>query len=81
MFCVVPCAEAGETYVYTSFTVRSKMQRSHWYLQVLSGTLKSSAAPLPSKVEGNGISQVLATFHKGIKLSYAVTVSSSSSPS
>lgn len=72
MFCMVPCAQAGEAYVYISFTVRSKMQRRHCYLQVLSDILKSSAAPLPSKVEGN-ISQVLAMFHESIKLSYAVS--------
>lgn len=81
MFCVVPCAEAGETYVYISFTVRSKTQRRHCYLQVRNATLKSSATPLPSKVEGNKISQVLARFHKSIKLSYSVSISSPSNPS
>lgn len=64
-----------------TFNLRSKMQRRHCYLQVLSGTRKSSTAPLPSKVEGNKTSQVLARFHQSVKLSYAASVSSPSSPS
>lgn len=56
MFHVVPCAEAGETDVYTSFMVgeaRCKEENAAYKYKV---SLKSSAVPVPSELEGIKIS-------------------------
>lgn len=56
MFHVVPCAEAGETYVCTSFMVWEARCREDNVAYKYKVLLKSSAVPMPSELEGIKIS-------------------------